>query len=841
MRLLYYELKKLAGMRYLWAAFFVMLAACCILFVHDGTNTTVSRGEVKWRDYYPDKIDALDAYEDFLRLKKDDPERAEAIVANVRDYWEAESNYPEKDEGMSDEEYEKEVASYFAGIDEKFDTYQFGSKYSDGRPLSDEIIVAYIDKINASAEDYERRITGITNVASGVMKRLEAHGKADSPVYEYERRFYELYAPLSNVEFTDEPVRGWNVLFLFDKLDIFLFLFLALAAMSVFVNERTSGTLPILRATTGGRIKLSAAKLGALMTLTVLAAAAFILAVTVECGLLYGFSSGKAPIQMFGPNDVTSPAHYVSCVNCPYPWTVAEYFAVSSLYRILAAVVFTSAIALVSALFFSPAVSLAAGMGVILANVAANNFVSSSGWFRLNLFCVSSAYEIVGTHDEVYFAGRFFPVDILAVVIYGAVFAVCASSSVLIGGRRGFAVPDPVRRAAPIRSVIGAVRDKWSSLTVRAKEKSRRYPSSLFAWECRKLLTPGVTALVILLLLCSVYLDFDAYDVRLPDSIIEYESYVNENLLGAYTEEKAAALSLAYEENKRLTSSETYDDMTDKYYYGEITAEEYGSYLTERDAAVRVRDALERASAQSAYLEALASSTGINGWYLSEYRLTPILSRGFDVCLLAAVIVIFSRVCPPDYAAVAQSGDFASIARTTRRGRRASYSAKVLSVLAVSLAVAAVFTLADFAVSLSRVPHITKILSAPVVSISRYGSLDTDMTVAECLAAAAALRFLSCAAIACITAAASFAFKKTAPTLFFAAAVTLLPYVLVNLGVDIAKYIDMTAMLSGFGLLFRSAELSVFGSVSSFALLLSSGVAAASAAALLAWRKTVGK
>ena len=134
-----------------------------------------------------------------------------------------------------------------------------------------------------------------------------------------------------------------------------------------------------------------------------------------------------------------------------------------------------------------------------------------------------------------------------------------------------------------------------------------------------------------------------------------------------------------------------------------------------------------------------------------------------------------------------------------------------------------------------------ELFGAPMVSMKRYGVLGSGMTVGAYLAAVAALRAAACVIVAYITTVVSFAAKKAIPTLFFTTAVTLVPYVLVYMRVDAAKYIDITAMFSGSGLLLRSAGLSLFGSAQVFTLLIFCGYAALVAAALLAWRRAVGK
>ena len=832
MKLLYYELRKLAGMKYLWALLLIMLAVCCGVFVY-GTRYRYSQ----------DRIDIYNALNDFYREYEKSPDRINTIMKNVAAYI-AERDSPVYDDDDIDwdtfdyEEYLEELA-------ERYGIYRLGYTYRDGTPISDEYFYDYLNMALSSEDNYRDYIDRVLNVTDGVMKRLELQGKTDSPIYEYECHFHDLYAPLrDSVEFQVSTLRGWDAFFAFDEISIFIYVYLMLAASVVFLHERTNGFLSVLRTTDGGRIKTSFAKVGAVIIASVFVVVVFTVCVYTTCYVTIGFSSGTAPIQSFIVKKIDGLIGLSSdykLFECPYALTMWGYAAVSLLMRCVCATAFACVLTLISAVTFSPVITYATGAAVIVINVVVNYFMSSSNWLRLNLVSLASTNDVLGTHDEVLFAGHY--IGVLGLGMFICALAVVASSvaTVIIGGRRGVVtLPSSWQR---IRSVKIYVREIWHSLSDKMKKSAhlRRYPSSIFMWECRKLLTPGMLILVLALFGASIYNTFDVYGKDIQEAKLAYEEYISSNYFGEYGADKAQSISDAVAENAEIGNSDKHDEMMSQYYMGLIGEEELEAYMNVYYEAVAVSSQLQRVSEQSSYLRQLEDETGVRGWFVSDAHLSRLFGRGIDIFLLAAVVVIFSRAYSADYAGGSSAGDFSVLLRTTERGRRASFRAKMLSTLTVSLVIALMFTAVDVIVAVSSTPQFFDMLSAPMMSFESHRALDSGITVGAYIALMLLFRLVVCVTIAFLTVFASSITKKISLTLFVIAAFTLLPYVLVYMGMSPLSYVDITAALAGDKLLTRSTEFAVAGGAYTFAAMIVIAYAALTVIGAIYVRKKTGE
>ena len=282
--------------------------------------------------------------------------------------------------------------------------------------------------------------------------------------------------------------------------------------------------------------------------------------------------------------------------------------------------------------------------------------------------------------------------------------------------------------------------------------------------------------------------------------------------------------------------------MKGKYLAGEIEYQEYRMFLTQTGHAEAELKTVDRILKRADDLCHNGKNKSGTFWLVPETAISRILGRDMNVFLLFAILLIFSRIYSVDYAAKSSEDRFASILRTTRRGRRESFYAKAAAALLVSLAIAAAFVTIDLCIGVTAcgTGRFFDILSAPVSSIEGYEAFGS-MTVGVYLLSVVLLRFAACIIIAYLTCAASFAVKKLPPTLFLVATATLLPYTLVYMGVGVLRYVDITAMLSGGKLLTRSAEMGLFGTAFGFACILLGGWLAVAVAATIAVRHKTGK
>ncbi len=824
MKLLRYELKKILGMKYLWAALVLLVAASSAYFYYlwlgpDSYMKNSSREMTEITD-------------DFFRRCREEPETVEPIREKYDEYTrEAERVSQEIREGMTEEELigfrvtEEMLA-------ERGVTYEdsLGYTLSDGTPVRDGELFLYYDEISGQWKGMLRHLDNVIDVTEGAMIRYESVGATDLPVYGYESHFNSVYTSLREELGRLDPgfgyESGWTATFYYLELPVFMFAFLLLAAGVIFLNERSVGLLPVIRTTRGGRMKTAAAKLGALLTVSVCAAILFSAAQLLTTYLTVGLSDPSVSV-------------HVTRWECPYPLSVGEYFLAVTAGRCVAAAAFSCAVALVSVVSFSHVATYAFGVLFIGANVYMSSMEVGSSSGLPNLVDLAG-HTLIEHYSEVLVFGRYESTLAVTLALALGIIAVSGAALVLFGGQRSF-IPSPRRLsalAAEVRvRVFGAADRLREKLSARLPHKRH---TSLFRWELYRMLPVGTVLLLIILYGASVFTSVSRYGEPLSERWSEYEDYVKENFIGPVDEEKSEEILALRDEKTYLSSSEGIEYMMGEFGSGNITLDEYSEFLNSIDGLRDEALALETLADRVEYLDGLREQNGTVGWAMPDAMLTRVLDRGVNWFLLFAVIVLFSRTYAQDYAKKSSEGEFYSILRTTRHGRRRLFRVRYGAVAAAAFALALLFECTDLFIGVAHTDYISKVLGAPASSLPTFGAV-RGLSVGGLLAVEALLRTLPYVLLALICASASFALRRVSTALFAVAAVTLLPYAIAYMGQPLFRYADVIPMFSGGELLVRSAEFGTFGATYGFALLFAACYAALAVAAALLVRRKIGE
>lgn len=819
MKLLGYELKKLLGIKYLWVSLILTALICTGLYYY------LYIGNVDFSEPYYDREFNAMKY-DFFRRCEDEPER----IAEMREVYDAYNREADRvREEIKSQMTEDELVG-FRVTDEMLAehgvTYedQLGYVRADGTPVGDAAFFETYSLRESTASSLLGHIDDIVHLTEGAMERFESVGAEDLPIYEYERHYNEVYsslrAKLSETMRPAEP-RGMENMFSFKEFPIFIYAFLLLASGVVFLNERSVGLLPVVRTTKYGRMKTSAAKLGALMVvavLTVLCLSAVQLAVTyIKFGLTFG----------------SAPAQYMRR-DCPYPLTVNGYFLCVTLERILAAASFSCVVALIASLTVSHIATYISGALIIGVNVAVGYAGSGKGIAALNLIDLGND-TLFSRYDESLLFGHYYGTLALGAIILAGAVAVFGALLVTVGGRGSY-VPAPRR----VRRLIPAVKAWFGGVGERLARRRRAYPSTLFGWEAERIMTPAAIFAVIALFGLSVYTSAERYTEPIPPSFVEYEKYLDENWAGELTDEKYEEIKAKFEEVSFLSALEARDELMKRYTRGEITFEEYVAFLESIADASDEAALLEAVKSRADHLHTLKAETGVTGHLFADTHISRILGRDVNFFLLIAVIAVFSRMYAPDHAKKSSEGEFAAILWTSKRGRRGVFRARFAAASLGAFVIALMFEGVDLIIGIAYTEGIADVLSAPVSSIEQYRALG-PMTVGAYLAVTTLLRTLAYIPLAHLCCALSFAVKKLSPTLFGAAVFAFLPYVLVYMGQRAMRFFDVTSALAGGKLLLRSADAARFGGAYGFALVFLAAYALVAAVAVMLVRRRTGE
>jgi len=326
MKYITYELRKLAGIRYIWIFLAIMLTANAILCVYTtGQKLSYSMpadvADNFFKLYFNDTQRIESEYTDLLNLRQErDRLWNEAISQGIYDYE------PEP------------LPNKYIESGNKNDLSLFGEVFS----RRDAIL------------NYPGTIQKVIDRAYANLAEFDAMGvPADSYTYKYQLRVIDLYKTAqSDVRMGLEYTRGWSDYFSYDIVNIFIFTMLVIAGSVVFANEKNSGILPIIRASKNGRQKTALAKIAAMMIVTVVTVLLFTLSTFLIFGIRLGYSSTANAIQVFDLFTLS-----------PFVITIGQYFAVTIAVKLLTFMLFSAVLLLVSAFFYNYALIYICGLG----------------------------------------------------------------------------------------------------------------------------------------------------------------------------------------------------------------------------------------------------------------------------------------------------------------------------------------------------------------------------------------------------------------------------------------------------------------------------------------------
>lgn len=818
-RLVGYEIRKLCGIKYLAVMLAVVSAACAGLFYYKTDAASIDR---RYEESMRALAERCAADPSIIEKAEETEKRRWEAIAALYDQMKAEGKDPDLEENY------KEFNLRSIALQAEIDDTTLGVVRSDGTEVSDPNVIPELRAFYlGNAEYFDWQLSKIIKSAEKNIRLAEIRHTTDTPAYEYERHFYDRFCAVrDSVTVSATKPYGWGRFLGFDELGIFAFLYVTLAAGAVFIHERRCGTLTIIRTAENGRIVTTAAKMTALFCAVAFSVIVMTAAVFLTCALTFGFSSAAEPVQS------------ALGANCPYLFSMAGYAAVLTLVRVFAVFVFACLVALASSLTFSPIVSYAAGALIIVSSLVLNYFESFSKWLSLNLFGITTGQNFAD-YSELYIAGHYYPTLDISLILFVPAVIVSAAVAVAVGGRRTV-IPRP--RVPFLRKLRERREARAASSPARVRVRAaKNYSPSLFAFEIKKFLTPGAAVAVVLLLALSVFESLSVYGEPMYESDRVRDEYVSEHLLGEITDGALEDFNAHRAEVEYNADYERRAEHINAFTAGELTREELDARLDVVDAYQREKSILGVLTTEINGLRRTGERVGVNCWLIPGTMITRILGRDTNIFLLLAVLVLFSGAYDADYAKSTSGDSFAAIKRATARGRRASFRAKTLAVLVLSLAVTAAFLLSDLAIGIAMTGDFSRVLSAPLVSLAEYADYGGAVTVGGYLAASVCLRAVSFMMLAVMTCMVSYFVRSMQKTLFVTVLYTLLPFALSYMGVDVMRRLDFTSALAGGRLLVNSSMFASFGGAYAFAVIFMCVCALITLSVSLAVRRATGK
>ena len=227
-----YELKKLLGVRYIWVFFAVFLLLNSVIAYFSASKTEAAQMPTE-------------TIIRFLGEYKKEPERYDAYYENLLSSTDSAS----------------------------------ASLYSESENFSDMELFAVIYAIMDAEASHEQKMDTVITNANRNLKDFDTMKiQADSYAYQYQLRIIEEYTKIKNdIILEAEYSYGWNEYFSYELVNVFIFLTVLVFGSVLFLNEKQSGFLPIIRSAKYGRAHTAVAKTLTLLLLTTFVVLLFVL------------------------------------------------------------------------------------------------------------------------------------------------------------------------------------------------------------------------------------------------------------------------------------------------------------------------------------------------------------------------------------------------------------------------------------------------------------------------------------------------------------------------------------------------------------------------------------
>lgn len=732
------ELKKLLGNRFLLIALALLLVLNCAVAyfsISERHEPAIS-----------------DAQKDFLGYYLAHTEEVEAHAAEI--------------EAFEAEQRQLEMEALSLGID--FERQKYPDIYNIDR-LTDARLISWARSTVNSAGSYTADLTAVIERAQNNLAQLESDGYGDSYSANYQRKVIEEYQTMldSGRMIGIESDHGWGDFYSYTAGDLLLFAFIIMLASALFLQEKQCGFWQIIRTARHGRLATGAAKLSAFVIASAVALLLFAGSSFAVFGAVCGYSSPDNVLQVLDTFRFST-----------LQITVGQYLPLCLLLKWSALLVFGLTAVLLS-LFFTHT-SEAYAVGVLFFGVQylmqAFPYLDADHPFRnLNLLTVAEGVRLTSRYRTLNIFGNAVPAMLCWAILAVVLTVVCVSGTLLLYSKAhlSFDRPSIFKRLLP--------KDLPKPIGTKRAPKRRTIKGSvhsLFTWELyKRLVSDRMLPLIALILVLKCLSGIETATSPLSYSDTIYHEYMT-LYSGEWTDAKSDAIA-----TEGAYLDETINNvqfMREAARAGTISDAEYAAYLEALDYAGGRQYYFEQIEAHERYLQAKMQETGVTLSFVYDSGWERIFNAESDLWLYAALFLLLCGSFSGEYRSNASSGGFADIQRTTLGGRKHTFYAKLCSALISSALITLLFSAVDLV--LVAVKYDLPELSASIVSIERLSSLPTSLSIGQYLVLYL-LTKLGMALLFCLLVfSLSALLKKTLPVMSLALALTLLPNLLVRLG-----------------------------------------------------------
>jgi hypothetical protein len=782
MRYIIYELRKLAGMRYIWVFFIVLFSANITLAAYTANQ------KVKWQVSSDIVIGFFDEY-------SANPEWIESEYADLTALINERNIFLRDAMQSRDFDYEPEPLP---------------NKYTDNERYDDNMLFNEIFNRKSHIFEYPFVTNTVIDRAYSNIAELDFAGISnDSYLYQYQLKVIDLYrAAQSNVEMKLEYSRGWGDYFNYDIVNIFVFAILIVFGSVLFAQEKNSGFLSIIRTAKNGGIKMALVKIGTMLILTFAIVFVFTFSTMAVFGIILGFSSLDNAIQIFE-----------EFVLCPAVITVGQYFFIDISVKFLVFSLFSCIIMLISIFISNYAITYICGFGLFGLNFlfyTIQYFSADNVFKNLNFVSVAAVKPLFIRYRALNFFGNLIGYIPFMLIVFGTLLFIVSAVTIVIFSRgRARTIDKHFVVFTIISNEIKALLFNIAKKISATSPKKRGYSLSIFSAEVYKtLIIKRYIFIIIGILIVKLYTSNSEFTALNSYSDTVYKEYMT-ILQGELTDKKREFISAEREFINDILIKQ--DEMLEKYLLEEISFDEYREYLTNYNYAYSRNEIFAVIENHLYYIEQTTAIKNINTWFVYDTGWKKLFHSGFDIILYSLILLLFAGIFADEYTEKSSSGSFIQILRTTKNGRKRTFRAKLTSALVITTILTIIFNSIDL-ILIFKNYHLPA-SNAPLLSLQTFSNISSSITVSQYLAAYLLIKLFANILFTVFLCGLSELLKKSILVMSVSVAITLFPALFVYLGLNIFNYFDFTALLSGTQLYLLSARTNIFGDMGLFIIL----------------------
>ncbi|KAA9006574.1 hypothetical protein F4V43_06425 [Paenibacillus spiritus] len=540
--------------------------------------------------------------------------------------------------------------------------------------------------------------------------------------------------------------------------DLFMGVVLFLLCIYIFLQEKESGLLKLIRTSKNGRFPVIAAKLAALTLLSAAAAAVFYSSILLIAYSLYGFGDMSRYVQSM------LPFKYSDLLL-----TVREYLlyfvllkvAASTLLALLFAVVFV-ALHHAGKIYLTLALLLVSSY---LAKVAIHP-LSSLGFFKyMNPVSYYDTFSLLGVYHNLNIGGH--PVNRLPLSLLGIAVLILAlpAASVAVYIKQNIASLQP----SP---------NRWWQLFI-TRIRSKRGSNRLFVHESYKALITGRGLLYMVIALIVGFYTVNLEEVRFDQDDSFYNLYLKQ-LAGPLTPEKAQFIEAEKGRFRNLPVEMA--DNESAFSSHKISYHQYSLKKSELEVFQLKSKAFERVAQQYSHLAQLQTSRHLTGSFVNEISSNYLFQNRFrdqmvGIVYSSLLLLTLTPLFTMDY-----KNGMVSVIRSTRKGRFSLYGSKHLIAYLLAIGMLAILSAPRFLNLIHGYAPLD--WDAPIQSLKLYGNLGLSVSIREFVIVTAMLQLWGILLLVQVALALSVLLKRHSLALLLTLALGVIPLVIQSAGLD---------------------------------------------------------